>query len=627
MLYANRCIEGTADDSAEADQDSTTVNYSRLYTFIYGTYPINFLTFLTNPRRYSRMVHSNLNKYINFDIDDISRHSQHLSRRHLLHPNFFRYTFETEISDSNRWEVAGTAEDIAAFCITLDTGNMEMPEVPEPAVIFRGFHDQAERTFHQSFNANGEQVEDPDEITATGDTADGGSLNDIWLDDIPDDSFLFSANGHRPTKSSDHGSIGTAGQNGLRTLNDVLSSSEAKGYVRSNAGSVSSMSASADYSTNSQKQSRRLVDIESILDSHKDINSRAISRRGSEDGSMNQASPLTRVSSADPQFAATSSISPTLSREAPSQLTPQILPFSPPADSRKDNAPLESLSQVSQGLRDSPLRDSPLRDSPSRYMLLSHNIGLGSGPALTDITEDNSADVKIVVAYFQRQLLMLRNELNFERYLKQLRLRNLRRLKEQYSELQRDDANTQGLILSNKMLQVKMQRLQNDAKKQHASLTNIAADRAKYANQLLQKNRDLRAERDTWKAEEENVRGTLEASRREVEMLKKGFLDKEAEIERLGRRLKDATANVGEADTLRVKYSELRNRVFELNARGSEQGTKSMLDEESELLRLQIAKLEMRVKSAELEKENARKEYAEHIQTLDNEMRKMQLRK
>ncbi|KAK7202561.1 Hamartin protein-domain-containing protein [Myxozyma melibiosi] len=618
-----RVLEGAVDDPAGAGRDSSAVNYSRLYTFIYGTYPIHFLTFITNPRRYFHMVQATMSKHIDFDIDDISRRSQHLSRRHLLHPNFFRYTFETELTDKNRWEVAGTAEDIAAFCITLDTGNMEMPEIPEPAVIFRGFHDQAERAFNQSFDG-GKELQQPVENAAPGedaavDTAEVGSFNDLSLDDIPEDSFLFAAGGdtaavvsgqRASAKSSEHGSVGAgAVPEGISTF-------------KSNPGSVSSMSASGDVSTTaSQMQHRRIVDIESILDSHKDINSRAISRHGSEDGSVNFPSPLTRVSSADPPA---TSISPVASREETSSfLAAQSSALSPKASAASDapGTPSGTVSNLSL----------QIRDSPSGYMQLSHSITTGSGgfggggiPRVGGEGSENSDEAKFVTAYFQKQLLTLRNELNFERYLKQLRLRNLRRLKEQYSELQRDDASIQGLILSNNSLHVKLQRLQNDAKKQHANLTNIATDRAKYANQLLQKNRDLRAEREIWRSEEETVRGALDASRREVEMLKKDFLDKEAEIERLNRSLAKATAMVGEAVELREKYSELRARLFEKHARGADQGTLSMENEEKSFLKLQVAKLEMRVKASELESENAKKGYAARVEELEAELRRVQ---
>ncbi|KAK9331570.1 Hamartin protein-domain-containing protein [Lipomyces starkeyi] len=666
-------LDGSFDDPAGAGPDSLTVNYSRIFTFIYGLYPIHFLTFLTSPRRYFRMRSAEMSDYIKYDIDDIALRSQIMSRRHLLHPNFFRYTFESEISDRQRWDLAGTAEDVAAFCITLDTKNLEMPEMQEPTVIFRGFHDHREHStedqlpaymsLDESAQTHAENVP-PDERPSDSGTAE---VQDVMhrdeafsvidaLDEIPEDSYLFPADDNIG-RASESASIATGSDDhstGVRISAPIVEPLMGKGFQSTSseserskaaaspsfkpqtpiAASVSSISGSGEMSPGGSTH-RPIMDIESILENHRDINSLVMSRRGSaETASLGMSSPVYR---SQQHGSLSESIS---SLKLPAPITNVNTNIGPEIEHTTSHEEGQRHTSVASSIKSLPLspktqsspgvsRQNP--KSPISFMQLSHSHFLGSSSIAantvsnTGPSQDLKAPVQVPVAYLQRQLLVLRNELNFERYLKQLRLRNLRRLKEQYSILQRDDANTQGLLLSNRMLQTKIERLQTDAKKQHATLTTLATDRAKYSNQLLQKNRDLKAERDQWKTEEDGVRGALEASRQEVEMLKQGFLEKEAEIERVGRRLKDAMTTASEVESLRKKYTVLQSRVLEMYAR-DERTSKAPLTDENEELQNRIAKLELRVKAAESESQQLEKQYSSRVEELEEELTEIKSR-
>ncbi|KAK9366013.1 Hamartin protein-domain-containing protein [Lipomyces kononenkoae] len=666
-------LDGCFDEPASDGPDSSTVNYSRIFTFIYGLYPIHFLTFLTSPRRYFRMRSVDIGDFIKYDIDDIALRSQNMSRRHLLHPNFFRYTFESEISDKQRWDVAGTAEDIAAFCITLDTKNLEMPEMQEPTVIFRGFQDQHDNSTDDHLPAymsvdlsaqtrveNGPPDEHPTDM-ATADVQDIMRREETFalidtLDEMPEDSYLFPAEDN-VGRAADHMPAGVDSDDhsaGVKISAPIVEPLIEKARQSTNsererlkiitspavnpqtpvAAPISSISAPGEISPGGNIH-KPIMDIESILENHRDINSVILSRRGSVgSGSVGRASPLSRPQQ---QGSLSESIS---SLKLPGPITTNTdsnigaeIDNTTSSEERHDRhaSVTSSVKSVplSPKMQSSPTTTRQNPKSPVSFMQLSHSHFLSGSNSITvsDIAQsqtegDWKAPVLVPVAYFQRQLLVLRNELNFERYLKQLRLRNLRRLKEQYSILQRDDANTQGLMLSNRILQAKIERLQTDAKKQHASLTTLATDRAKYSNQLLQKNRDLKAERDKWKAEEDAVRSALEASRQEVEMLKQGFLDKEAEIERMGRRLKDAMTTADEVHSLREKYALLQSRVLEMYAR-DERAIKAPTDDAEEL-RNRIAKLELRLKATESESQQLKSQYSCRVEKLEEEVAKYQ---
>ncbi|KAK9463638.1 Hamartin protein-domain-containing protein [Lipomyces oligophaga] len=486
--------------------ESEKVNYSRLFTFIYGMYPIHFLTFLTNPERYFRLVSFRMPNVINFDIGDIALRSQIMSRRHLLHPNFFRYTFETELNDQSRWEVAGAAEDIAAFCITLDTGNMEMPDVPEPTVIFQGFHGQLD--------------------------------NETQLPFIPlEPSESYDVNIATPSKDTNLSRTGSL-------------SYSPRYKPKSIAGSISSMNTAGEPSVVSpqlgslQFQHRKVLDIEEILDNHKDINNRL---------------------------------------------------------------PTEIKPGTNESTVSSVASKSKISSSPDN--MINSRDGIAS-----------STDMQARLDYLQRQLLMIRNELNFERYLKRLRLRNLRSLKEQYSLLQRDEANTQGIIIANKMLQGQISRMQSDRASEHATLSRRLQERTSYANELLQKNRDLRQKYVEWKHEEESVRGSLTSFKEEVDKLKSGFLEQRAEIENLERKLKDKQEETREIDQIRRENSAMKLKFNNLLVSDRVESTPQIHDQQVEFLNLHVAKLERRIKMLEEVSGNEKSSYEARIADLQTRL-------
>ncbi|KAK9480346.1 Hamartin protein-domain-containing protein [Lipomyces japonicus] len=643
----------------ETSGQARSVNYSKFYTFTYGLYPIHFLTFLTSPKRYFDMRDVNMKDYIRFNVNDIALKSQNLAKRHLLHSNFFRYTFETEVSDRARWDVAGTAEDVAASCIMLDTKNLEMPELEEPSIIFRGIQDQLEAFEKQPSylsldNDHDGGDKDPDASSTPQKVSP--AAEEVRLDDIPDDSFLFPSDDpiarQEPSRSA-RGSTTTSlsttdvDPNAIVRLSAVSSHTPAppirapgsptlKRIVSPNvitSPPLKAFTPALATSVISSHSNKQFSDIENILAQHKDINS---GQTGLHRG-FNESSASSPLSARMLQTSITETIHP-----LPSSVESNDAIISPVTRTRSRDSISEAESSRKNSLKSTPL--SPKMSgaaasqaypvggqivsrtnnprSPVSFLQLQQTHALphsvtGSGASsvrgsVVSMAHDHHP------SYLQRQVLALRNELNFERYLKQLRLRNFRRLKNQYSMLERDHANTQGLVLSNRMLQVKINRLQDDNKYLHNQNTIRMADKMKYSNQLLQKNKDLRAEREQWKIEEESVRGALKGSRREVELLKQGFIDKEAEIELLGRKLKDTIEIAQEVDEVKKKYSDLQHKILGVYAKDDKD--KILNIEEDDDLKEIVARLEMRLKTTEQETNENKKFYEKKINDLEHQL-------
>ncbi len=99
-------------------EDETVPELLHYYTFLYGLYPVNFMSYIRKPQRYLR--HAKFPGADDLDIEptEIRQRSEPFRQVHLLHPNFFMLTIESELTDNNRWMKSSSA-DVVAECMAL----------------------------------------------------------------------------------------------------------------------------------------------------------------------------------------------------------------------------------------------------------------------------------------------------------------------------------------------------------------------------------------------------------------------------------------------------------------------------------------------------------------------------
>ena len=102
--------------------DETVPELLHYYTFLYGLYPINFMSYIRKPQKYLRSINYAGADDIEFEASEIRQRSEPFRRVHLLHPNFFNLTIESELTDTNRW-ANSQAPDVVAECMELYTDN------------------------------------------------------------------------------------------------------------------------------------------------------------------------------------------------------------------------------------------------------------------------------------------------------------------------------------------------------------------------------------------------------------------------------------------------------------------------------------------------------------------------
>lgn len=114
----------------DPDYDGHSLSYlPEYFTVLYGLYPINFLDYIRKPQRYLR--HANNADDIDVQAMEIRDRSERFRKHHLLHPNFYNYTIESEKSDTSRW-IKSEAEEVMADCMALviDSSSDTVPARP-----------------------------------------------------------------------------------------------------------------------------------------------------------------------------------------------------------------------------------------------------------------------------------------------------------------------------------------------------------------------------------------------------------------------------------------------------------------------------------------------------------------
>ncbi|KAL2158994.1 hypothetical protein VTH06DRAFT_3025 [Thermothelomyces fergusii] len=101
----------------DPDYDGHSISYlPEYFTLLYGLYPINFLDYIRKPQRYLR--HANNVEDIDVQAMEIRDRSEQFRKRHLLHPNFYHFTIESEKTDLSRW-IKSEADGVLADCMAL----------------------------------------------------------------------------------------------------------------------------------------------------------------------------------------------------------------------------------------------------------------------------------------------------------------------------------------------------------------------------------------------------------------------------------------------------------------------------------------------------------------------------
>ncbi|KAI8259492.1 Tuberous sclerosis 1 protein-like protein [Colletotrichum sp. SAR11_239] len=452
--------------SPETD-DIDVPHLANYFTILYGLYPINFMDYIRKPQRYLRHANAANPDEVEVQPTEIRHKSERFRQSHLLHPNFYTLTIESEKTDFGRWMTSEPAE-VVAECMAL------------------------------RFSADTFAVVNPDVAQA----AEGeGSL-------LSDES---DRDGLGPALLSD--AAPGAGAESWRTIRTPEEASRASSRVHSTAQRQSSLS--------SQPSNRNSLE-----------------------------APRTDVPGDSPT------------------LPPQLNPSSSHTHLQEM---IHSNKVIKSGLHQSLANDSVPSLALSHQDSAAEKSSTQLPPPPPAISAPSSAtDGQTQIAFLQRQLLLLQNDLNFERYLKQQHMAHIGELRRRQVQEAASEAETQNLILNNRTLRKRLEdskKAEMQIRKESEKSRTLAK---KWESDLSAKLRTLREESRKTKLEIQSLQQELHAAREECEKLKKLVCDAEVKELNSKQNMQSIEINAGDIDRLRAEVERLLISERNLQAKETE---------------------------------------------------------
>ncbi|KAI9829857.1 MAG: hypothetical protein M1819_005955 [Sarea resinae] len=536
--------ESTSDPSWEKldhsfeTAESTVPELTHYFTFLYGLYPFNFMSYIRKPKKYLKSAgFTNVDKF-NIDQAGVRSRTERFRQVHLLHPNFFTMTMETELTD-NRWLKSDPA-DVVTECMGLfsaiplslgDPGpppSSKLPDIPEAQVRTEDIPVQSLLSMDED---TATLVNDPSSPTGS---RGGASWRDTQSTFVTSHSFDRGEPLNTLRRPSQHNHLYPVSRsNGShsRTTSPNFGGGE-------NAADSPTLPPHAMHPDPEAKLQDMLQTQESLSNG---VGQSMSIRNGS-------------VSSLQSQDVA----------------SPRL------------GAYIQSLAQ------------NPTPRSPAVK------------PATTSGQGHST--------FLQREVMLLRNDLNFERYLRQQHLSHIGRLQRRHIKEATVEAETQKLVNTNRALRLKME----ESKKSFALLkkesTNSKNLSKKWEGELNTKVRSLRDNQKHWKSDEDAVRGELRNARVECEHLRKLVVESEAKELLSRQRLESVEASLDELESIKLEVDSLNAKLREYESREDDY---EQAREDADYAHMELETVQLKLRSQDSEREKAKKAYERRIAELE----------
>ncbi|KAK3353068.1 Hamartin protein-domain-containing protein [Lasiosphaeria hispida] len=505
----------------DPDHDGSSIHYlSTYFTILYGLYPINFVDYIRKPQRYLR--HANNDEDIDVQAMEIRDRSERFRKQHLLHPNFYNLTIESEKTDLSRW-IKSEADEVLADCMALSI----------PVEI--------------------------KSIDAHGTTRHPGAAHSSSVAEEADregfEAALLNGSSYADTPS-------------LRA---------------------------ASSSVNLPQQA---VSVEFSMGGRESIKS---GRRGS------QSSHPSARDSLDNRPREIGGDSPTL--------PPHFIHTSSPQVQLQDM--IHSNKAIKSGLHQSLANDSVVSLVLSPQEPATENALLRAPQQPLGNLEKASAEPGDRTSLLYRQSLLLQNDLQFERYIKQQHMTHMGELRRKQIREAATEAETQNLVMANRSLKQRLdeaKRGEAQTRKEFEHRRNMAQKRE---NDLSTKLRSLREEQKKWSAEGIQLRQQLEKAQGECERLRRIIDEAEEKILVSEQSLEAVDISTGEIERLRAEIARLS--ASEHAFQGKEMKMQIAIREaEAERSRAEQWRMELVAREDQLRE--ARKHYDVQIAALSNKL-------
>lgn len=244
------------------------------------------------------------------------------------------------------------------------------------------------------------------------------------------------------------------------------------------------------------------------------------------------------------------------------------------------------------------------------------------GLSRSPISQSNSPGTETYnTAILQREVMILKNDLNFERFQKAQYMAQIGQLQRKHIKEATSESQAQSTLNTNRTLQEKLKRADVQYAQFQKETTLNRSQAKRFEEQLTQKVKTFREEEKRWHAEAQALRHDLQKAREECGKLEKIVIESELKHEEAQHKLSTLTVDLEEMESLRKTCQDLEARLREYELRELEA---DRTKEDHELLRSELQSVKLNLDSRDAELERTKKTSEQKISMLENRLRDAQ---
>ncbi|EST08538.1 Hamartin [Kalmanozyma brasiliensis GHG001] len=541
---------------------STPPNAEHLFTFLYGLFPCNIIRFMRSPIDYLRKA--------SFDspfegpwedmMDEVAvqNRSAPILRRHTIHPSIITMDAETELTDKQRWLDHDSA-DINAECLGLFLGKWH--DVNSSHIV------QAERQRHGSTEHDAADDETasvfssearlgPFDMSRLRSTAallhpssPSGSANRHYQrvphSVNPDDILLTYASLRSgaplmsTTAAAEAASISAPTPGGFGVPSQPLTAAAQRLDETASTTPTATQARVPSGMTASATLSRLMPAASSTAAATPAMVTAVGSSSSSHAHTSVPASPATHAS-----LARVRSRSGSLSSQYSTNTSTS--PATPSSPTSKDRHPLASSHLPSEAT-------TPQQElSGMAFMAIPSHDTTASTAAAHSLGSDAS-----IISFLQRENLLLRNELNFELYLKEQHLRHIGRLHREKVTDTALEAERQNLYHTVRTLRTSNATQSAELERCRAEASATKSRHVQWEADLNNKLKAYREERKAWTTEARQLKAQAEEDAANITSLQRQLEESGAQLFELQTKMEADEPKLARLEQYEAKIAQL----------------------------------------------------------------------
>jgi hypothetical protein len=221
-------------------------------------------------------------------------------------------------------------------------------------------------------------------------------------------------------------------------------------------------------------------------------------------------------------------------------------------------------------------------------------------------------------AILQREVMILKNDLNFERFQKAQYMAQIGQLQRKHIKEATSESQAQLTLNTNRTLQEKVKRADQLYTQFQKETAMNRSQAKKYEEQLSQKLKAYKEEEKQWHAEAQSLRHELQKALEECDSLKKMVVESELREHDARDQLSALSVEFEEMDSLRQTIQDLEARLRDYELRELEA---DRTKEDHELLRSELQSTKLNLDSRDAELERMKKTSEQKVAMLENRVR------